>query len=154
MTDYFEYEVAGHGMLIPAHLRPRKVKGYFSVRRRDNKHDIQRMGVEIVDDDTAEAYRVNHNSLRSESEWKGVRMLVVRRGSTRFSEGGFEILHTSINSINGDVNNVYEAVMPTGTRNKWVFIGIHGRGDVDRFYIACQEVASSVRLKGTPGDTS
>jgi hypothetical protein len=146
MDHYYKFEDSEIVMSVPEYLQKKKGQRYFAPRRRrGQERGIYAMSVEMISDkEDADDIRSGMRAF-AELEWMGVRKRIVRRGGTKYVSGGYELLSTSVNTVNGTVLHDYEAIIAMG--NRFVSIGISGCGDVDLFDGVCREIVSSIRVK-------
>jgi hypothetical protein len=138
---------------VPAYLRRKKPDArakeaawYFVVdHRQRNNSDIDGLLITFVSKEMADAIRFNLLTLKP-TDWHGVEQKIVRRGEpVRFPEG-LELLSSSHNTINGDVNYRYNLLFQS--RGDWVHVDISGQNNLIKFDALCQEITSSIHLTG------
>src|SRR5713226_7208052 len=93
-AEFYEYEDAVMRMRLPIYLRPKKGMRFFGPHHRKGKDQvIYTIAVELGDSRLAEVYgALAQNDAGDSMEWMGVRSDVIRRGPSKVTDNGVEVL--------------------------------------------------------------
>jgi hypothetical protein len=148
-TEMFcDYEDDDLFMRIPDYLRAVRGSRAFKPHGRGQEdRQIFTLAVQLVADEGFAAAIRDSISAAKPSDWMGVKTDIIRSGPTANIKGGYEHLSTSHNRTNSDIVNTYGLIFPEGS--VCVHLAVGGRGELESFETACQEIVASIRLKAS-----
>jgi hypothetical protein len=139
-----EYSDSEIRIRLPEYVRQKKGRYFAASGRGKGARMILGVAVDIIDSDGhAASLRDNLVTARF-IDWAGVQQRAVRRGETQYVAGGYELLSMSYNPLDHKILYNYTIILNSGGR--WVYVAMHGQGEMEAFDDACHEIVSSIQL--------